>query len=56
MYKSCFFSFLSTFITAILTHHLGWIRTVIPESDYKLVTKFKFKKSYFKSHVSLIIS
>lgn len=36
--KSVHFSFLSTVVTAVLTYHLGWVYTVLSQSDRQMVS------------------
>lgn len=28
-----FYSFMSTLLTAVLTHHLGWVPTIVPDNQ-----------------------
>ncbi|XP_012267523.2 folliculin-interacting protein 2 isoform X1 [Athalia rosae] len=38
--------FLSTLVTAVLTHHLGWVHTVLSSSDRQLVESLAKRYSY----------
>ena len=39
--KVYFFSFLSTMLTAVLTHHLGWVHTVLSGFNRQMVEKLR---------------
>lgn len=41
-----FFSFISTLLTAVLTHHLGWVATVFPSTALDSESLYNLKQPY----------